>query len=55
MNIHDATEQAWKNGADYMRTLIIDKLREKKGQAMGPERLFLSAIIELIQKMEVRP
>lgn len=51
---HDATEEAFKNGAEYMRSLIIDKLREKKGRAMGPERLVLSAVIELTQKLEVR-
>ena len=54
MHTHDATEQAFKNGADYMRGLIIDLLREKKGLAMGPERLALSDVIELIQKIEVR-
>ena len=51
---HDATEQAFKNGVEYMRTVIIDKLREKKGRAMGAERFVLSAVIELIQKLEVR-
>lgn len=54
MYVHDATEQAFKNGAEYMRGLIIDKLLERKGRAMGPERFALSAIIELVQKLEVR-
>lgn len=51
---HDATEEAFKNGANYMKSLIIEKLTLLKGEAMGTERLVLSAVIEVIRKLEVR-
>lgn len=51
---HDATEVAFKNGADYMKDLILERLALLKGDAMGTERLVISAVIEVIRKMEVR-
>ena len=51
---HDATEESFKNGANHMKALILEKLTLLKGEAMGTERLVISAVIELIRKMEVR-
>lgn len=51
---HDATELAWKNGAEYMREEILIKLYDDKGKALGAERRILDTIIERIKKMEVR-
>lgn len=51
---HDATEEAFKNGADYMKATIVERLIQLKSEAMGTERMVISAVIELIRKMEVR-
>lgn len=51
---HDATEEAFKNGADYMKKLILEKLTNLKGLAMGTERMVLDAVINIISRMEVR-
>ncbi len=55
MNTYDATEQAFHNGANYMKQLILVMLSEMKGAAMGPTRMVISDIIEKVQKTEVRP
>lgn len=54
MTEYDATEQAWKNGAEYMREKILEKLLNAKGKALGLERSFLSDAIDMIRKLEVR-
>lgn len=55
MYVYDATEQAYRNGANYMKSLILTLLSDMKGTAMGPTRMTISDIIEKVQKMEVRP
>jgi hypothetical protein len=51
---HDATEEAFKNGADFMKATILERLTQLKGDALGTERMVLSAVINIIRKMEVR-
>lgn len=52
MYIHDATEQAFKNGVEFMREQVIQELRSMRGRAMGQERIILGDIIEKVQKLE---
>lgn len=54
MHEYDATEEAFKNGANYMKKKILEKLTDLKGLAMGTERMVLSAVINIIDRMEVR-
>lgn len=54
MNEYDATEQAWKNGAEFMREKILEMLRDAKGKAVGPARHVVSDLIDRIRKLEVR-
>jgi hypothetical protein len=51
---HDATEQAFKNGANYMRTLVLTMLSDLKSTALGKDRFILSIIMDKINKLEVR-
>lgn len=55
MYVYDATEQAYQNGANYMKQLILALLSDMKGTAMGPTRMAISDIIEKVEGMEVRP
>lgn len=55
MTENDGYEIAFKNGKEYMRQQIINKLLNAKGNAMGVQRQVLTDVIEMIRKMEVRP
>lgn len=55
MYVYDATEQAYQNGANYMKQLVLVMLSDLKGKAMGPTRMAISDIIEKVQGLEVRP
>lgn len=55
MTENDGYEIAFKNGKEYMRKCVIDKLREMKDHAMGLERFVLGEVISIVQKLEVRP
>lgn len=55
MYVHDATETAYHNGANYMKTLILVLLSDMKGTAMGPARMTIDDVIEKVKKVEVRP
>lgn len=55
MKEYDAYELAYNNGKEYMRSCIIAKLKEMKGNAMGAARLALYEAIRMVEKMEVRP
>ena len=55
MDDHTSHEQAYQNGKEYMRQCILEKLYTAKGTALGIQRVVLSAVIEMVQNLEVRP
>ena len=55
MTENDGYEIAFKNGKEYMRQQIINKLLDAKGNAMGVQRMVISEIIDMIKKLVVRP
>ena len=50
---HDAAEEAFKNGAEYMRRLILEKLYDEKRTAIGKDRFCISVIIEKVEKVRL--
>lgn len=52
---YTACEMAYKNGKEAMRQAILDKLGDAKGVSLGRDRALLSEVIEMVQKLEVRP
>lgn len=52
---YTACEMAYKNGKEAMRTAFLDKLAKAKGNALGRDRAILSDVIEMVEKLEVRP
>lgn len=55
MSEYDATEQAYKNGKERMREVVLEKLQSMKKTAIGPARFALDDAIQAVKKMEVRP
>lgn len=51
MHVFDATEQAYKNGEEHMRELVIQELQSMRGRALGKERIILGDIIEKVKKL----
>lgn len=54
MRNEDATEQAWKNGAEHMRRQVLDKLLSLNATTLGLSRAIINDIIDMVRKMEVR-
>ena len=55
MDDNNAYEQAYKNGKERMRQAILEKLKTARGFNIGLRRWVISDIIELVEKLEVRP
>jgi alanine racemase len=51
MHVFDATEEAYKNGEEHMRELVIQELRSMRGRALGNERIILGDIIEKVKEL----